>query len=265
MHVVQEGAAHAGQLDVVFRGSRFVTLASDITVTPTLRDGTYESAELDAWLSVISEDDYVVDVGANVGVFSVLSAKKVGPAGGVTAFEPEPHNIARLRDNIDTNSLDNVDVRAACVGDGDGSIVLYVQPGQSGTHSVMRSRGATPLSVDAVTLDHAITRSPVAAIKIDVEGFEAAVLAGAAETIARDRPTILLEYNGGGALHEILERLMTEGGYDDCRFISRRRQEPLQVADLRGLAAHTGLSNLLLRNSARNSCGAHPGTRQEPT
>lgn len=251
MRFSQGASTGLGDVEVTFRRSRFFTSASDTTVTPTMRDGTYEEAELDLWLGALAAGDYVVDVGANVGVFSVLSAKKVGEHGGVTAFEPEPQNVDRLRGNIVANSLENVRVQPVCVGDEDGSIILYVQHNQSGTHSVVHSAGATSISVDVVTLDRAITRRPVAASKIDVEGFEAAVLAGAAQTIARDRPTILLEYNGGEALEAILQRLMSEGGYDDCMFISRRRQERLRVEDIPSLAPHAGLSNVLLRSTRR--------------
>jgi FkbM family methyltransferase len=260
MRITQASDAQAGELDVTFRGYRFITSAMDVTVTPTLRDGSYEQAEIDAWLQVIQPGDHVVDVGANIGVFTVLSAQRVGTAGVVTAFEPEPGNIARLRSNISANGLENVEVREACVGDTDGSVTLYVQDGQSGSHSVVRPDGATPLTVDVVRLDSAISTRPVSALKIDVEGFEAAVLRGASGIIRTDRPAILLEYNGGAEMQTFVNELITTGGYSDCMLISRRRQVAISPQDLPSLENLAGLGNLLLR-APRNTTA--PATARE--
>ena len=137
-----------------------------------------------------------IDVGANIGVWTWAMARE---SSHVHAFEPNPKNIARLRRNL--GGLKNVSLHGVALSDRDGEASLRIPRGPKG-HSNQRAslsriavgddKPFTALTVEARRLDDfAITN--VGFMKIDVEGFEQAVLDGARQTIARDRPNLLVE------------------------------------------------------------------------
>lgn len=241
-----QGADGGRDIETSFRGATFVTSATDYTVTPTMRDGSYEQAELDAWLHLLADGQTVLDVGANVGVFSVLSARRVGSRGHVIAFEPEVTNLERLRVNLTRNECHNVTVVGKCVGRTEGTAILNLDPGQSGTHSVAREKGAASIEVPMCTIDTYVGNQHIDAIKIDVEGLEVDVMAGARNTIERDRPTLLVEFNGDPALANLIADLLAYA-YDQCWFFTRRDgRVKVDGAAIGDLAASRTYGNLLL-------------------
>ena len=134
-------------------------------------------------------DALTVDVGANVGTVTIPVAAV--STGKVLAFEPEPTNYADLCGNLNLNELSNVTARQeACsdhAGKGEMKRVLSNNPGMA----QLSERESGPISV--VTLDAAIDGRPVGLLKMDVEGHERKVLAGAAKTIETSRPLIVCE------------------------------------------------------------------------
>lgn len=137
----------------------------------------------------------VIDVGANIGLSTILLARI---AERVIAFEPSPLNVAFLRRNLERNGITNVEVHAAAVSDTPGTLRLHVTQFGAGSHVVAAghvSGGAVPtVDVPAVTLD-GTDLPPVAFIKIDAEGHDPDVLAGAGRLLARDRPLVYTEVN----------------------------------------------------------------------
>lgn len=127
----------------------------------------------------------VVDVGANVGYYALLFRQAVGPRGRVVCLEPDPGNLRELRRNVERNHLHNVEVVAAAAGEAAGEIRF-----SSGLNGSVSAAG--DLRVPAIRLDD-LSDGPVDLIKIDVEGYEAAVLRGAAGLIERRRPTLFIE------------------------------------------------------------------------
>lgn len=150
-----------------------------------------------AWISaLVTPGDVVVDIGANVGVYSVFFAGLVGPTGSVFGFEPDPQNFARLTRT--TAHLPRVFPHEAAVGDMTGSIRLFQSKGLNFDHRTYANAD------DVESVEVAITRLDDVAVlqdqairlmKIDVQGFEMAVLRGAEQTLARNpEMRILLEY-----------------------------------------------------------------------
>lgn len=92
-----------------------------------LRD-TYKIAE-------IKEATRVLDLGANVGIFSLLMAKKF-PRAEIIAVEPEEENIKTLRENIKLNSIDNIIVVEAAISDQKGEALLQINRKNQGAHSL---------------------------------------------------------------------------------------------------------------------------------
>ncbi len=137
--------------------------------------------------SLLAPGMRVADVGANIGYYLLLIESVVGPSGHVTCFEPEPRNLCELRRNVRANGLANVEVVAAAAGDGDGTVAL-----RAGINALVVEDGAGDHRVPLVRLDSALTGA-VDFLKIDVEGYEGQVLAGARRILAEQRPTLWLE------------------------------------------------------------------------
>lgn len=165
--------------------------------------GTYEAHFPELLRRLVTPGDRCVDVGANVGLHTVRMAKLAGPHGAVIAIEADPGLAERARSNVALNDLVNVRVINAAAGDRPGETVLY-RPDDSDANraraSVLRHPylTGTSVTVPVLTVDEACAgaaRPPVALIKIDVEGHEAAVVRGAAEVIERDAPAIIFEYD----------------------------------------------------------------------
>jgi FkbM family methyltransferase len=132
-----------------------------------------------------------IDVGANIGYFSCLMSKLAGPSGKVLAVEPEPNNLKLLEQNIKLNHLSNVAVHATALGAAEGSAKLGLyKAANRGRHSILDADARSSVNVRVQTLDDLVksSGSEVASwslVKIDVEGYEGFVLAGAKETLRR--------------------------------------------------------------------------------
>ncbi len=133
--------------------------------------------------------DIVIDVGANVGTFTVMAAKLVGDKGLVVAIEPEPVNLALLQRNIDSHNLNNVKVIRKAVWDKAAKVWLYLSK-HSALHSLCHA-SEDRIEVEADCLDNIVAElrlSHVDFIKIDVEGAEPEVLRGSQILPDRTRP-----------------------------------------------------------------------------
>lgn len=131
----------------------------------------------------------IIDVGANIGNHAVFFATVLNAP--VYAFEPHKPNHELLEINIAANGLEGQVLATRCaIGDIDGVGTLHPGPPTNlGTTSVSFGTGETPV----YTLDSLSIRGPIGLLKIDVEGAETAVLRGAANTIQRWLPDIIVE------------------------------------------------------------------------
>jgi FkbM family methyltransferase len=180
--------------------------------------GSFEPAELTTLCSLARLNTTAVDVGANVGMFTIALSAAVGPSGHVMAFEPFPPNLDRLQRNLHLNEIRNVDVLPLAVDRKDGATTLHLSndPAFHSTTEIRereRSLHET-ITVPMASLDGAWTRagSPaVSVLKIDVEGGEFSVLSGATVLLAQCRPTILIEVPREEQLQEITTFLQAYG------------------------------------------------------
>jgi len=186
-------------------GAKLVRLGGVETVLEGRADDPYfqsieqHAAGLDGLAALVanqvSRDSTVADVGANIGLSTILLARS---ARRVIAFEPSPVNIDYLRRNLASNGITNVEVVAAAVSDRPSTLGFHEAQFGAGSHVVAAGhlRGETIQAIDvpAVTLDDALT-APVSFIKIDAEGHEPDVIAGARAVLARDKPLIYTEIN----------------------------------------------------------------------
>lgn len=148
---------------------------------------------------LIRPGDIVVDVGANLGFWSLRAAARTDPTGSVHAFEPDPRNSSRLTHNAQLNALHSIVVVERALADTTGHATFHLaNTGDSGKGRLQPRRGLTALlQVSVVTLDSylAAERVPhVDFMKVDVEGGEEDVFLGAQRLLARaDAPLILFE------------------------------------------------------------------------
>jgi FkbM family methyltransferase len=132
------------------------------------------------------------DIGANVGLFTLLAAAR---GAHVHAFEPLPRNLGFLRDHLRRNDLEGrANVIEAAVGRASGMARFQAEP--TGLEGTLDPRGEGDVRV--VALDDYEGPDPHV-IKIDVEGSEADVLAGAVRTITRAQPTLFIELHSGAS------------------------------------------------------------------
>lgn len=137
----------------------------------------------------------VIDVGANIGLSTILLARLVRK---VVAYEPSPSNVALLRRNLALNGITNVEVRATAVSSNPGTLRFHLSAYGAGSHIVafghVLVETIDSISVPAVALDNE-GLPPITFMKIDAEGHEPDILAGARRLLARDRPLIYTEIN----------------------------------------------------------------------
>ena len=178
-----------------------------------------EAAFLRRWLR---PGDHVADVGAHVGVFTLLAAKLVGPTGHAYAFEPIPDNFKRLAGNIALNGYTCVTAENVAVSDTSGTVMLGLHEERSvGSSTADFSIGGTLSTVQAsvVALDEYFhDRNGLRLLKIDAEGTEPQVLDGARGLLAHNPPeAILVEVNNkllrrhDSRPADLLERLASSG------------------------------------------------------
>ncbi len=136
--------------------------------------------------SVLSEGDIFVDVGSNVGYFTLIGSALVGERGKVYGFEPEEQNFHKLSENVSRNSLTNVQVMQAALSDTEGTARLYINPINEGGHTLLESSDTRVALIPTVVFDSWCPpeeTSRIRLMKIDVEGFELAVLKGMQKTL----------------------------------------------------------------------------------
>jgi FkbM family methyltransferase len=195
----QFGAGQQGKLLTTKHGDRFRADLSSFLEWQLWAFGAYEEHLAELFRRLTRPADRCIDVGANIGVHTIRLAKLVGPDGSVIALEPDAEIAQRLRENMSLNHLSNIQVHeAAAAGNSDDSVVLYrpdTRDSNKGRASLLPHSYLTGSKkpVTTTTIDD-VACGPVGLIKIDVEGFEGAVVAGATGTIEAFFPSIIFEY-----------------------------------------------------------------------
>lgn len=211
-------------------GFRFCADLGDWLGQYVFLTGTYEPPTATLFSHLVKPGDTVLDVGANVGFFSLLCAELTGKTGVVVAFEPVPSVRQRLLANISLNEYDHIRVVGNAVSDRSETLSIYEGPdGHKGTSSLRPNSTATEvIEVNAIALDHDdIASTPVACIKIDVEGAEMRALEGMEQLLRRERPFLIIEFTdeflrGFGHSTSQMSDWLTSRGYslflidDDC-------------------------------------------------
>lgn len=192
---------------------------------------TYEPEVVGAILDALPAGGMFMDVGAHVGLFTLIACRRLGGSGRVLAIEPSPQNADLLRRHVTLNACESqVTVVEALVGDQvSGSVRFVCQPGECTANSLAYEIPGGRSTVVPMTTVDAIVAGPGGrlpdVIKIDVEGYEHHVLCGARKTLESGRPTVVC------ALHpDPLQRLGTSA----ARLIGDMREWGYAAFDLAG-------------------------------
>jgi len=178
----------------VFGKYTFYYLANDKYIGQRIALEKYEPYETQLILRQTRPGDVVVDVGANIGYYTVLLANKVGNTGKIYAFEPDKTNFEILRKNVEVNNLKNVETINAAVGSKVGKLKLHKSKDNLGDHKLYGSDGETE-EVKIIKLDDFLKNKKIDLMKIDTQGWEPEVIEGAKNIINRNKPIVFLEYS----------------------------------------------------------------------
>ena len=181
--LVFKSSANSGQ-PFVIQGHKMFLAPKGRYPSPDMVVDRYEQATTKLFRRLIQPGMVVVDVGANIGYFTLIAAELVGPSGTVYAFEPEPENYGLLNKNIHLNAYSNIKPIETAVSNECGSTQLFLSAMDHGSHSIYdaAARGVTAThTVVTTTLDAFLEGEGwpnVDLVKIDVEGAETRVLDG---------------------------------------------------------------------------------------
>jgi len=180
-------------------GMKFVCDRYNKRIAPieSLNFGRYERDETDMVLKLMPSDGCFMDIGANVGWYSILIAKAIQGA-YVYAFEPIPSTYQLLLRNIALNNVDGIHTHNFALGEREQVVQFYFHPENSDSASsvnILERQDTQLLAVPVHRLDDVMASlsQKVDFLKCDVEGAELLVLRGALHTIERDKPVIFLE------------------------------------------------------------------------
>jgi FkbM family methyltransferase len=188
---------NAWDSEIEFRG-RLFQIGRDLSLFPAVHAGGFEAEELDVLLPMVPRDARVWDVGANIGIYTVLLADAAAD-GHVDAFEPVPETHERLVGNVARNGLTNVTLHRVALSSRPGTAQMAVHADAHGCDQIGEVEpGTVAIEVGTMTGDDFLAVSPHGdpdIVKVDIEGHEPEFLQGAWGMFERRRPLLIMEVN----------------------------------------------------------------------
>jgi len=208
-----------------------INLYKDSVLSKLIYEGNFELDEISFVNNILKDGDVFIDIGSNIGLFSLIASNLVGRNGKVISFEPSPKTFKRLEENIELNELQNVKLNNIGLSDKKGTLKLHVSENGHDAWDTFASdlnniKYQNSIEVNINTLDNEIENigvNNIKLIKIDVEGWEKFVLLGAIETIKKFSPILLIEFtaeNTENAGYNVLQiyDIVTNLGYRWYRY-----------------------------------------------
>lgn len=222
---------------------------------PLLVKHSYEPKQTQLFLDIISPGNVVLDIGANVGYYTILSSSKVGNKGRVFAFEPNPETFKLLSENVKLNQCSNVTLEKKAISNVVGRVYLDCQRFNKGDSSISHYKSDKTLTTESITLDCFVKTYPqvfVDVIKMDIEGSEIMVLNAARTAFNRWKSCkLFIEYNPsslsryGGSEKELIS-LIQNHGFKITKIIDETRGKilPYSKINLNKVMSHCTYCNL---------------------
>lgn len=186
--------------------------------------------------------DVYVDAGANLGLFTMLAARQVGPTGSVFAFEPVPSTFERLSEHVSRNELIHVTALPKACGSepGEATIHLFADApiGHASLAELDNKTVSQATKVEVVRIDDVVDR-PAKFVKVDVEGAEWGAVKGAERVLtANARPHIVMEVNVGAAAAfghhpmQVVDWILERRPTDRLHLLTSKRIKPTHRDEL---------------------------------
>ena len=161
------------------------------TIDTWIRNGHFYENDIGLFLTrIVSPKDTCVDIGANIGMHSLLMSSLVGPAGKVIAFEPEKESSREFRANIKLNKFSNIKLKEIILGENSGEEVFFHSASHDlGTSYAVKEPNNENLDwqkLKTSTLDKEINEKQIKVVKIDTEGFEGKILRGSQSLLKKN-------------------------------------------------------------------------------
>jgi len=165
-------------------GFEFYYDSADRFVGEQIAADAYEPYESELFLSRLNADSVLIDVGANIGYYTMLAASKIR-SGKIYAFEPNRRNFHILQMNMILNDIRNVELFQMAVSDTTGTAQLYLSEDNFGDHQLYQTTGRASTIVETITLDQFASSRNIRpdVLKIDTQGFDYNVLNGGTNLI----------------------------------------------------------------------------------
>lgn len=154
--------------------------------------GLPDYREMQFILDFLRPGDRFIDVGANIGLYTLLALSAVGPSGYVYAFEPNPTMVRILNESLQLNSADNVTVHAIGLADAEGVVAFATTGDDCTAHIVEQSASSARIEIPIGRLDRILDTVPYAMAKFDIEGYEPFAIRGASRFLQQHNPPVML-------------------------------------------------------------------------
>jgi len=187
---------HLRPKSVEAQGYKFFIDRRDFMISSyLLEEKIYEPMETELVKSQAKRGDVVIDLGANIGYYTLIFAGLVGKSGKVIAFEPDTDNFALLKKNIEENKFENVVLINKAVSDKNGKTKLYLSENNKGDHRIYDSgESRKSIMVETVCLDEFLKdyKDKINFIKMDIQGAEGNALKGMTSLIKNNKKIKIL-------------------------------------------------------------------------
>lgn len=164
----------------------------------------YEEFETELIKKGVKSGDTVLDIGANIGLYTLIFASLVGESGKVFAFEPDPQNFLLLQKNVEINGYKNVILINKAVANNNGKLKLYLCDENRGDHRIYDSHdGRESIEIESVRLDDYFKDrgGKIDLIKMDIQGSEGGAVAGMSDLLNKNNNVkILTEFWPAGLI-----------------------------------------------------------------
>lgn len=236
---------------------------NDPVVSSALSLGIYEQYETALITELVQPGMKVLDIGANVGYYTALLARQVGPTGSVMAFEPEPGNYNILCRTVEANNFAHVHTMRGAVASATGESLLYLSLQNQGDHRLYATKGRGSISVPIISIDSYLSEeSTLDFVKMDIQGSEGLALRGMRESLRRSpNVQILTEFWPEGLMQAGTDPLTFLEMLSELEFrlweVDEQRETLVPVSDFAALIARNpgrSYTNLLCSRRGGLEC-----------
>ncbi|HEY1209752.1 MAG TPA: FkbM family methyltransferase [Terracidiphilus sp.] len=184
-------------------GGRMILDTNDHLAQQIRCEESFEPEVRKAVERIASRGVNVIDIGANIGYYTILASKLIGSGNRVFSFEPQANIVAKLRRNVNLNDLHNVDIFPFALADKSGTVVFNIPPDGKEAYGSMHANGRfdviKTVEVETKGLDEVLYNlgnPKIGLIKMDAEGAELLILRGATQLLSSPgRPDLIIEAN----------------------------------------------------------------------